>query len=85
MATESSESLAPGTWHERISWADRLALRPLDWVDVSRDNGEVVRYVVTREPWPLGHGTYVIGLEGVSGGYDLRRVVAINPANRKGG
>jgi hypothetical protein len=29
------------------------------------------------EPWQLGHGVWVIGLKGISGGYDLSRVTGI--------
>lgn len=58
----------------------RRLLRPGDRVVVRMDHGHPVGddiYTVKHEPWQLGHGAWVIGLEGISGGYDLSRVVGI--------
>lgn len=54
-----------------------LSLKPGDRVRVRRDDGTEVNYTVKYEPWRLGHGTWVIGLKGISGGYDLSRVVEV--------
>lgn len=52
----------------------QLALAPGDRVAVVMDQGEEREFTVRSEPWQLGHGTWVIGLEGRSGGYMLSRV-----------
>jgi hypothetical protein len=54
---------------------ERLALAPGDRVTVRRDHGNETEHVVRQAPWQLGHGTWVIGLTGISGGYALDRVV----------
>lgn len=43
-------------------------------VIVTKDDGAKVATTVTSKPWRLGHGDWVIGLDGISGGYDLSRV-----------
>ena len=55
----------------------RLLLRPGDIVIVKDDNGNEADYEVRTAPWKLGHGQWVVGLKGVSGGYSLDRVVKI--------
>lgn len=50
-------------------------LRPGDVVRVRADDGTVSEYVVRDAPWQLGHGAWVVGLRGMSGGYDLSRVI----------
>ena len=45
-----------------------------DTVIVVRDDGREEQRRVRAVPWQLGHGAWVIGLEGISGGYDLRRI-----------
>lgn len=52
----------------------RLSLKPGDVVLVARDSGFQEPYTVKYEPWQLGHGEWVIGLDGVAGGYLLSRV-----------
>lgn len=52
-------------------------LRVGDMVVVRADDGEEFDYEVKAEPWQLGHGAWVIGLRGISGGYDLSRVTGI--------
>ncbi len=54
-------------------------LRPGDRVVVRLDAHPVGDdiYEVKSEPWQLGHGAWVIGLKGISGGYDLSRVTGI--------
>jgi hypothetical protein len=42
---------------------------------VKMDNGKLYSKKVKYEPWQLGDGTWVIGLEGVNGGYSLDRIV----------
>lgn len=63
----------------RIELTDeqRKMLRVGDVVVVRLDDGSEVTTTVRMEPWQLGHGTWAIGLKGISGGYSLARVVAI--------
>jgi hypothetical protein len=45
---------------------------------VRKDNGRTVRTVTTSMPWQLGHGAWVVKLEGFgAGGYDCGRVMPI--------
>lgn len=57
--------------------AVRSNLKRGDIVTVRDDAGNEADYEVRREPWLLGHGKAVVGLKGISGGYDLERVVKI--------
>lgn len=62
---------------------ERLGITDGDRVIVEDDSGATAEYVVKSSPWQLGHGAWVIGLVGISGGYDLnrvRRVVYGDPA-----
>lgn len=43
-------------------------------VVVTLDDGTEKTTKTTSPPWQLGHGDWVIGLEGISGGYDITRV-----------
>jgi hypothetical protein len=43
-------------------------------VTVTKDDGATVNTRTRSLPWPLGHGHYVVLLEGASGGYDCNRV-----------
>jgi hypothetical protein len=52
----------------------RLQLVPGDRVSVRRDDGRVEEREVRLPAWQLGHGAWVIGLKGISGGYSLERV-----------
>lgn len=54
---------------------DRRSLVPGDRVLVRLDSGEHKEFVVKYQPWELGGGTLVIGLQGIAGGYLLSRVV----------
>lgn len=58
-----------------MSDADRKRLKPGDRVLVTDDNGIDAEYIVKAAPWRLGHGAWVVGLTGISGGYSLDRVV----------
>lgn len=49
-------------------------------VRVRRDDGSIQETVVETEPWKLGHGGWVVGLAGISGGYDVMRVLPVAPA-----
>lgn len=60
-----------------ISDADRQRLKPGDRVLVTDDKGREAEYLVKAAPWQLGHGAWVIGLAGISGGYSLARVVRL--------
>lgn len=53
--------------------AAQLALVSGEDVDVRQDNGEILRMKTRSEPWQLGHGEWVILLDGRSGGYMLTR------------
>ncbi|MCR4319755.1 MAG: hypothetical protein NUV74_05390 [Candidatus Brocadiaceae bacterium] len=44
---------------------------------VKKDDGSVVQTKTRSEAWELGHGQAVIKLEGISGGYSLDRVQAM--------
>ena len=44
-------------------------------VIVKLDDGSLCSKKVKYEPWQLGDGTWVIGLEGIAGGYELDRIV----------
>lgn len=50
-------------------------------VNVTKDDGSIFRSTVKFAPWRLGHGQWVIGINGIAGGYDLNRVekIAENP------
>lgn len=43
-------------------------------VIVIRDDGAEWHTKTRSEPWQLGHGQWVVALEGKAGGYDLSRV-----------
>jgi len=43
-------------------------------VRVTKDDGSVIESTVKYAPWQLGHGQWVIGIDGISGGYMLERV-----------
>lgn len=45
-------------------------------VMVEHDDGQLHEHTVRTAPWQLGHGDWVVGLSGISGGYSLDRVVA---------
>lgn len=55
--------------------AERLNLQPGQKVIVRMDDGTKVEKTVRTIPWQLGHGEWVVGLKGISGGYLLSRVV----------
>lgn len=48
-----------------------------DRVVVRDDSGTDAVFDVKVGPWQLGHGAWVIGLKGISGGYALDRVTGI--------
>ncbi len=52
-------------------------------VVVTRDNGQTENSRLTVLPWTLGHGAWVAGVEGISGGYDCARI-APAPVQGKG-
>lgn len=43
-------------------------------VTVRRDNGEILQTITRSSPWKIGGHTWVILVEGISGGYALERV-----------
>lgn len=57
----------------------RQRLQIGDRVLVRGDDGTEADYVVKAAPWQLGHGAWVVGLAGISGGYLLERVVGKLP------
>ena len=56
---------------------EQLAIKPGDLVEVTRDDGSKEERKAISEPWQLGHGDWVVKLEGISGGYALDRCVPI--------
>jgi hypothetical protein len=52
---------------------DPSGVRVGDLLDVTRDDGRVERRRVKYRPWQLGHGEWLVGVEGISGGYALAR------------
>ena len=56
---------------------ERQKLNVGDVVIVRDDAGVEAEYSVKHQPWQLGHGAWVIGLAGISGGYSLDRVVGL--------
>lgn len=48
-------------------------------VIVLKDDGSIFESTVKYEPWQLGHGQWVVGIEGIRGGYMLERVTEIGP------
>jgi hypothetical protein len=58
---------------------ERRAIIPGQWVEVLRDDGRTTHHRVKYAPWRLGHGEWVIGLDGVAGGYLLSRVLRLDP------
>lgn len=69
--------------YKLVQWPTdaQLSLKVGDSVEVTRDLGEVETRKVRTEPWQLGHGAWVIGLEGISGGYDLLRCKPLESAS----
>lgn len=63
--------------------AGRKSLIPSEWVEVLRDDGTTTHHKVKYSPWQLGHGEWVIGLEGMAGGYLLSRVLRRAPGGLK--
>lgn len=60
-----------------LTYNQRRNLKVGDKVLVTDDNGELTEYVVRQSPWQLGHGEWVVGLTGITGGYLLDRVVRL--------
>lgn len=59
-----------------VSDEDRKALIPGDCVEVLRDDRKTTtHHRVKYAPWQLGHGEWVIGLDGIAGGFLLSRVI----------
>lgn len=50
-------------------------LKPGEWVRLRDDLGNEADYEVKYAPWQLGHGEWVVGVNGITGGYALSRVV----------
>mgnify|MGYP001809842780 CR=1 FL=1 len=46
-------------------------------VRVHRDNGELLITVTRSMPWQLGHGEWIVSVEGIAGGYLLGCVEVI--------
>ncbi len=52
-------------------------------VIVTRDNGQEEHSRLTQLPWTLGHGGWVAGVEGISGGYDAARIRPVSSTKRR--
>lgn len=54
-------------------------------VKVLKDDGTTVQTTTTSEPWQLGHGAWVVKLEGFpAGGFDLERVWPLEKGESNG-
>lgn len=62
----------------------RTDLQVGDVVIVRRDCGTEEERTVRIAPWKLAHGDWVVGLTGISGGYDLARVVCVVARPKRG-
>lgn len=62
---------------------DKTTLPSGSTVTVRLDNGNIVITTTRSEPWQLGHGTWVVSLEGRAGGYALDRVTPITTEGHK--
>ena len=77
----SSHALCPGELRGRDVF-DQVLLRMPPYtvgaeVEVRRDDGSLFQSTVKYAPWELGFpgsGTWVVGVNGISGGYALDRV-----------
>lgn len=52
----------------------QLSIKEGDAVLVTNDSGLIIPSKARSDPWKLGHGQWVIKVEGVSGGYALNRI-----------
>lgn len=57
---------------------DDLTIRAGDAIEVIRDDGSVEIRTVADDPWQLGHGQWVVKLDGISGVYALNRCKKLN-------
>jgi len=48
-----------------------------DKVKVLKDDGTIFESTVKYEPWQLGHGQWVIGINGIVGCYMVERVTKV--------
>jgi hypothetical protein len=70
---------------EGVTDGERRLLKPGDRVVLRGDDGREGEYVVKHAPWQLGHGEWVIGLFGLTGGWLLGRIVRqLPPAQNPG-
>lgn len=49
-------------------------------VVLREDNGQLTHTRLTSLPWTLGHGAWVVKVEGKSGGYDCARIAPARKA-----
>jgi hypothetical protein len=59
---------------EKSERAAKLLTRVGMKVSVLKDDGFSMVTVTISEPWQLGHGAWVVKVDGISGGYDCARV-----------
>lgn len=59
---------------ERAALLNQVGMR----VCAQTDSGKLQTTAVKQLPWQLGHGQWVIGIEGFSGGYDILRVTPLS-------
>ena len=72
MMKSSQDSLHEETTKKDATLA-LIELRPGDFVIVTRDDGQREIRKVRSTPWQLGHGEWVVKLDGISGGFLLSR------------
>lgn len=46
-------------------------------VAVVMDSGVVLQTLIHTLPWQLGHGQWVVGVNGIGGGFDILRVTKL--------
>jgi hypothetical protein len=46
-------------------------------IDYTDDIGQVHRTRTRSQPWQLGHGAWVVAIDGKAGGYDVDRVKVV--------
>jgi hypothetical protein len=54
-------------------------------VDLVLDNGAKMRTRTRSEPWQLGHGAWVVMVEGKTGGWALERVLPVEGRGAESG
>jgi hypothetical protein len=62
-----------------VNIEERKKIKPGTPVVLREDNGELTFTKTCTEPWRLGSGHWVVGVEGKDGGYSLDRITPNAP------